>query len=200
MTKKRRRKFKGSYSKLEKPIVLPLPPSTLITILHTEEDKKQINNEYEKWKSKCASSIAKESSEKLHLLFDWYGIDSEKPDRWFSLAFRLAIDYIPGFSTAKPPGRHKEWDDLRLLKLYCDINKIRKEENNCSINRACYLLSRRKNEYSQSQRTLSNNYTDAKNSVFVEWFNTLSKNHGLPSDKIDSYLEEMNSIINKHNT
>lgn len=200
MAKKSNRRFKGSYSKLEEPIVLPLPPDTPITILHTAEDKNRIKNEYEKWKSKCAFSAAKESLEKLHLLFDWYGIDSEKPNKWFSLAFRLAIDYIPGFSTAKPPGRHKEWDDLRLLKLYCDINKIRKEKNNCSINQACHFLSRRKNEYGQSQRTLYNNYTDAKKSIFVEWLNTLSISHGLPSDKIDSYLEEMNSIINKHNT
>jgi hypothetical protein len=200
MAKKSKRRFKGAYSKLVEPIVLPLPPSTPIVILHTEEDKKQIKNEYEKWKSECASSIAKESSEKFHLLFDWYGIDSEKPDRWSNLAIRLAIDYIPGFSTAKPSGRHNEWDNSRLLKLYCDINKIRKENNNCSIQRACSLLAGRKNEYGVKQRTLYNKYSDAKKSIFVEWINTLLGNHGLPSDKIDSCLEELNSIINKHNT
>jgi len=200
MAKKSKSGLEGKYSKLRKPIILPLPPPTPITLLHTPEQVKQIKNEREKWKQECEIFAAKEIFDKFNLLFDLYGIDRNDPNKWFKLAFGLATYHYAGFSGASPPGRHEKWNDLSLLKLYCDINQIRKEKKNCSIKHACSLLSRREHEYSQSPRTLYNMYFVAKKSIFVEWLKSLSIKHGVDSDENDQYLEEFNAIVNKHHT
>jgi len=187
--KKKKNKFTGKYSKLSEPIVIPNPPSlpTLLTSGKNEKNKQSA----EKWEKACTLIGTTLAIKKLGLLFDWYGIDKKNEDRWFNLAFRLAIDYIPGFSTAKPPGRHNEWDDFRLLKLNWEVKKVQKEKGQYSAQDACRLLAKRPNEYSQTQRTLYNRFIESNKSDFQKFLDNISENTNLSPSKIDTLVKEL---------
>jgi len=127
--KKKRKKFTGKYKKLSMPIVLPpFPPLSTGTLLHTDEESKEIQSKYEEWKTTCNVIVQEELLKNLDLLFDYYDIERNKQASWIDLVFRLAFDYIPGFSVAEKPGRHLEWDDLRLLELNMNVKKNNKRK------------------------------------------------------------------------
>ncbi len=61
-------------------------------------------------KKSAAERWAMGTAERFGALFDHYGIDRADPERWFTLSFRLALDFIPAFGTGlrKKPGRRPE--------------------------------------------------------------------------------------------
>ena len=196
--RRKRKELTGKFARLSRPIVIPPPPRLSTgTFLHTNNQDKEIRAKYEQWKMRCALIAAGESLKKLDLLFDLYGIERGKQTSWFQLALRLAIDYIPGFSIAKRPGRHKKWDEWHLFKLNREINRIKKEKDGRSAQHACRSLSRRQNEYNLTPRRLYHLYSESKASAFVIFFEWMSSNPNFSPDKINSFMDVLISGIEK---
>ena len=65
---------------------------------------------------------------KLPLLFEHFGINDRSPTKWEKLAWRLALEHVPGFQVSESPprkiGRPPKWtqaDDIFLLDQILEI-------------------------------------------------------------------------------
>jgi hypothetical protein len=170
-------KFKGD---LATPI-RPLPPPRLPTVLAggTPEQDKEL---WEKWRYQSAFKAGAESLKKLSLLLKHYEIPEDDSERWFSLAFALALDFVPGFAidTRKPAGRRAEWDDIRLCSLWFEVGSLRRSNPKLSVSAACARIAKRPDWKSLTGSTLRQRYeTEAKNSVLVSMYERLSQTLGI---------------------
>lgn len=80
--------------------------------------------------------------EKMTLLLDQYSIAQDDPERWFKLAFSLALDHVEGMKVApkrKPAGAPEEWGWQTLLRLRMEVDELR-QQNGMSIADACRAI------------------------------------------------------------
>jgi hypothetical protein len=74
-----------------------------------------------------------EFDEKFELLFDYFSISKDPPERWQKLALALAKTHVPGFQERQPEtrGRRNEWqmtDEFALWYEFDILLKQRKTE------------------------------------------------------------------------
>jgi hypothetical protein len=78
----------------------------------------------------CLARIKASHVAKLFLLFDWYKFDPDAKDAWVSLAFRLALDHVPGMDVVSSPkprrGRKKSWQDGLGFELIREVEALQK--------------------------------------------------------------------------
>ena len=64
---------------------------------------------------------------KSNKLFEWYGIDPNRPDAWMNLALKLAVAHVPGMQFRHEPrkrGRKRTWKDGLGMELACDVDAL----------------------------------------------------------------------------
>jgi hypothetical protein len=189
-----KKKFKGIYSELCKPIVVsPEPPKTS-TIL-TSDTMEEVIEAWKQWHEEYLKTICVKTSEKLILLCDYYGL---KKNDWFTLSLCMARDFVPGFniSEKKKVGRTKEWNMIELAIFNWKINKIHKEK---SLNNSKYSFTSACKDYAKliykSDKTVINMYTASKSSELVKMFASIRKSSKVDSETLDSIIDEFMSNL-----
>ena len=171
-------KYKGKYTLLSKPIVIPPHALEPISLMASELEKRQYAFTKTALAKENANLVMAESFKKIELLFDFYNLDIKK-DGWPILAMRLAQEFIPGFriQRKKKPGAPTIWDDGKQLELYWEVNDLleNKKKSNPSfkVSDACALLSKQRNV---SPKTLQNQYSKIKNSTLLKLIQSFTSN------------------------
>lgn len=122
----------GKPRKLPKgPLTAPLrppdQPPDYPTALLTGTDPLAVEewkDKYEEWRTNAGIEMGLAAIEKLGALLDHYGIQRDAEERWFNLALKLALDYVPGFQVERKPvpkGRRLKWTEMRLAALHCAV-------------------------------------------------------------------------------
>jgi hypothetical protein len=79
--------------------------------------------------------------EKIEALFSYYRIDGKSYEDLLQLAFNLALDWVPGFeiveSARRKPGAPKRNDEDALVKVYREIDELRRASKSKQIGAAC---------------------------------------------------------------
>jgi hypothetical protein len=76
----------------------------------------------------------------MEKLFKKYEIDSLRADAWEVLAWALACEYVPGFSSTRKQGRPAgQPDDLQLMMM---IELLRRRHRSWSIPMACAAIAK----------------------------------------------------------
>ena len=100
----------------------PPSPLTVVEKLAKPESGARYKELLREYKSSIAEEMLLKKHKKLMLLAEHYGIDHTSDALWYSLAHKLADDYIPGFEVRlypdKKKGRSEDWTEMRLAKLY----------------------------------------------------------------------------------
>lgn len=117
----------------------------------------------------------KESVRKFHLLMAHYGVGETDSDDFLAFAFRVALDWVPGFSTIQDVPRRKgapkkqDFQERNLLVI--EVNKIRDSDKSISIEKACEKfrteLSNHVRWKSMSIRGMANLYRKENNGFAV---------------------------------
>ncbi len=191
-------KYKGS---LARPI--KIKPPKPISFLSTEEEREALEK---KQKADTYNSSFRNASEaiiKFGELFKHYKIDSNDPDRWFSLSLALAMEHVPGFrlEIEGKKGRKEEWDMVKLLILYKDVEYKRWE---LKLKNATYtdsaiceiLIKKQWKDKVKSAKVLKNRYIEAKSSALVKFRASLIKKTSMPLSEIEMLF---NTIVLKYN-
>ncbi len=171
--------FKGD---LAKPILIPTAPipPTLIAGALEEEVKAEHQQKMNLYKEKIENLLEVEYDRKLDLLFDHYSISKGDPDCWEHLSRCLAVNLVSGFNTKvkEKIGRNKEWDSIRLTKLFIAIERyMDTKDKKVTVDEACKVLIKQSpwKQMSIEPKTLVNRYVQAKESPFSLAYLTLSK-------------------------
>lgn len=87
-----------------------------------------------------AARVVGEWLQKLLLLLEHYEIEQQDDSRWFRLAFKLAMEHVPGFAfdQQKPAGRPADWDSWRYMDLFLSVRSLMNE----AAGRGCELTLR----------------------------------------------------------
>jgi hypothetical protein len=133
---------------------------------------------------KANAHIPGEWLEKMLLLLDHYRIDRDDPERWFALAFSLAMDHVEGMKIAqkpKDPGAPREWGELKLARLYFEIDDIRRESG-LSISDSCEEILGDHNRWKHypkcTRATLVRRYHEAQSDPFIKMLNRIAESKG----------------------
>lgn len=129
--------------------------------------------------------IPQEWLEKMLLLLDHYRIAHDDPERWFFLAFALALDHVDGMKIApnqKKSGAPLEWGPMTLAKLYFEVVDI-VQERGLSIKDSCQAIlddpNRRKfYPRSYSAKTLARRYYEAQKDALVKVLERAARSKG----------------------
>lgn len=119
----KRRPSAGAESPLEK----PLEPIKLGLLA----DDAAINH--------AASERAAAEWDRMQALLEHFAIDPASPDKWYSLALRLAREHLPAFREAAKRGAPRRWDEVRLGYLHAEVDALK--EAGLSVEDACRKLS-----------------------------------------------------------
>lgn len=182
---------KSEYTNvLRKKIILqppPSPPSEAITFFlpHTlDEYRKNL----EIYNQEQHAVLRQKQKEKIPALCEHFGIDvnSQGAKEWLIIC--LAEKHIPGFQyeAKSDAGRPKTWDDITLLELFFDVEKILVDKNprgsdrvKFTIEQACKMLIKRepwksrvraKITVSEQGKILQNKYAKAKSTKLVKMY------------------------------
>jgi hypothetical protein len=125
----------------------PIPPidPELLVYAKIEEriaKRKGIDPRTLSWVRMREQAVEREQQEFLErydLLFDHYGVER---GNFRSLATKLAIDYVPGFRSAKV-GRGVKWDRIDLVRLRFELEQIQRERTGRTIAEAARIAARR---------------------------------------------------------
>jgi hypothetical protein len=92
-----------------------------------EFERDEFIAKHERW----LESIHEERLEKLVLLLRHYDVARDDPDRWRRLAFRMALDFVPGmrveYEIPRQRGRPRKWKGELGKIFYRHIQAINKE-------------------------------------------------------------------------
>ena len=113
-------KFTGA---LKEPI--PYYPMAVALLAHGEDADKQKKI----WQTAC-NDLTKKRAEKLLMLLEYYRIEQSDPNAWLGLAYRLALDFIPGMKiveNARRRGAPPKWPGTDGIELIAGVEKVAKE-------------------------------------------------------------------------
>lgn len=79
--------------------------------------------------------------EKMLELLSFYKIETTDPERWFALAFNLALEHVPGFrlDRRRKAGAPLEWDGMMLARLNFEVSTLTAIES-ITIKAACEAI------------------------------------------------------------
>ena len=131
-------------------------------------DSKKTEKEYNQHNNSEHLKVVLKQMNKLLLLMEFYNIDKDDiEDRWFKLAYHLAVTHEVGFKIAQPSGSKKKWDVPQLLGLVATIRLIIIYKP-MSVSNACQIIKDRYfNGRSTTKKTIENKYGEALRSKTV---------------------------------
>lgn len=151
-----------SNASLDKPIKVKSfnPPSLINSDKIAAENRKIAKENF----LKCV----KDSTEKLGVLCEHYGISKEDPNRWFSLSFALAGEYVPGFKVISDKRKTKpnKWTLEKYAALYFAVGLEKEFNPKLTISAICKRLNR-SSVFWKSEKSLHKRYSEAVESWLV---------------------------------
>lgn len=106
-------------------------------------------------------------AKKLGRLMNWYGIDPDSEESWYSLAFALAVAHVPGLRVIhafKPiRGRKRSWKAGLGTALQRDVEKLQTQQR-ISMSAAIRLLrkDRTKQWHQYTEQNLVTRHREAR--------------------------------------
>ncbi len=203
MTKKIIKKTGKKFCKeLLKPITIepkPSYPSAGARAIWPEL-KEQSEKENAAWAMRSTSHKYMESTRKMGLLLEHYGLERDDPNNWFLLAFYLAQQFIPGFQTETKArsGRPRTWNSTWLTKLYLAVEEKKQvaktQKKRVTIENICHHLAKE-----EPWKTLSNNkdgvlydrYIESRKAPMIALLTSLEKDYPDARTKLSAVLEKI---------
>lgn len=182
---------KSEYTNvLKKKIILqppPIPPSKAITFL-LPDTLEEYRKNLEFYSQEQQAVLRQNQIEKIPALYEHFGIDINSKDAKEWLIICLAEKHVPGFQyeVKNDAGRPRIWDDITLLELFFDVEKILAKKNprgidklKFTIEQACKTLIKEepwksmvkaKMAVSEKGKILQNKYAASKNTKLVKMY------------------------------
>jgi hypothetical protein len=109
---------------------------------------------------------------KLGLLLDHYGIKRDAPNKFPELLYTLLLVHVPGFQTARGPGRGRAetWTDRKRVELVATVRSMVESGEAINQESALRKLAEAGRFGTTNAASLRRRYSDASNSAIVTFF------------------------------